>query len=310
MLKDRVCPHCNEEFKSIEGRIFSNHVKWCSKNPKVPTNIKCTLCGETVSSNSLSVHNCIKRKKICLFCEKEFVGDDLRNKFCSSSCCAKFYNKVRKDSNYISPLKGYVYDTISISCVKCGNPFNTKENIQHLNICDTCRNVEIKNGRKCIMVNGVCQICGNQLTYAKHQKVKKTCSPECYKNLMSSNAKNNINCGGETNYKRYIYKGILMDSSWEVEIAKLMDELNIEWKRDKKIVLWWFDENNKKRRYHPDFYIPTYDIYLDTKNKYLMIKDAFKIQKVRENNTINLEVNTIDKIKEFILNLKRRNLGV
>lgn len=34
MEKDRQCHHCNKIFYSIEGRIFSNHVKWCEHNPK------------------------------------------------------------------------------------------------------------------------------------------------------------------------------------------------------------------------------------------------------------------------------------
>lgn len=33
MKKDRVCSHCKVLFKNIEGRVFSNHVKWCEKNP-------------------------------------------------------------------------------------------------------------------------------------------------------------------------------------------------------------------------------------------------------------------------------------
>jgi hypothetical protein len=29
----KKCPYCDSEFENIEGRLFSNHVRWCSKNP-------------------------------------------------------------------------------------------------------------------------------------------------------------------------------------------------------------------------------------------------------------------------------------
>ena len=31
-MNKRVCPHCNKEFE-CNGKVFSNHVRWCSENP-------------------------------------------------------------------------------------------------------------------------------------------------------------------------------------------------------------------------------------------------------------------------------------
>lgn len=124
------------------------------------------------------------------------------------------------------------------------------------------------------------------------------CSKECYKQLCSLNARINPNCGGETNFKRYYYKDIMFDSSWEVDIAKLMDKLNIKWIRTKKLILYWFDINQIKRRYHPDFYLPEYDLYLDPKNNYKQKLDKEKLLKVKENN---LNINLIVGIKEEII---------
>lgn len=67
------------------------------------------------------------------------------------------------------------------------------------------------------------------------------------------------------------YKGILLDSSWELELAKRLDELGIEWYRPDP--LQWIDENGIKHNYFPDFYLPKYDKYLDPKNKH-----AIKVQ--------------------------------
>ena len=103
--------------------------------------------------------------------------------------------------------------------------------------------------------------------------------------------------------KKFVYKNISMDSSWEVRIAKLMDLLNIKWERSKKLLLWWYDENNNKRRYHPDFYLPEYNLYLDTKNKYLLEQDSYKIKRVLENNNVNIFVGVIDDVEKYVKSL-------
>ena len=35
-MNKRVCPHCNKEFE-CNGKVFSNHVRWCSENPNKKT---------------------------------------------------------------------------------------------------------------------------------------------------------------------------------------------------------------------------------------------------------------------------------
>ena len=68
------------------------------------------------------------------------------------------------------------------------------------------------------------------------------------------------------------YKGILLDSSWELELAKRLDELEIKWIRPDPIP--WVDEEGVKHNYFPDFYLEDYDLFLDPKNP-----QALKVQK-------------------------------
>ena len=68
------------------------------------------------------------------------------------------------------------------------------------------------------------------------------------------------------------YNGILLDSSWELALAKRLDFLNIVWERP--LPIKWTDEDNIEHNYFPDFYLPEYDIYLDPKNP-----QAFKVQR-------------------------------
>lgn len=60
------------------------------------------------------------------------------------------------------------------------------------------------------------------------------------------------------------YKGVMLDSSWELALAMRLDELQIKWERPKP--LKWVDKNGDKHNYFPDFYLEEYDLYLDPKN--------------------------------------------
>lgn len=88
------------------------------------------------------------------------------------------------------------------------------------------------------------------------------------------------------------YKGIILDSSWELTIAKFLDENNIDWNRPKQPILYYI--NNKPKKYFPDFYLPTYNLYLDPKNPYRMQIDNEKIIQVSK--TINLIVGNVNHI--------------
>lgn len=94
--------------------------------------------------------------------------------------------------------------------------------------------------------------------------------------------------------------GVILESSYEVDLAKILDKLDIEWIKVRKGYVW--DDNGKCRRYIPDFYLPKYDIFLDPKNDYLIKKDARKIASAMELNNIKVIVLSKEQITEdFIL---------
>jgi hypothetical protein len=72
------------------------------------------------------------------------------------------------------------------------------------------------------------------------------------------------------------YKGTLLDSSWELELAKRLDELKIKWVRPDPIT--WVDNEGTPHNYFPDFYLEEYDLFLDPKNP-----QAVKAQKKKLN---------------------------
>jgi predicted nuclease of restriction endonuclease-like RecB superfamily len=58
---------------------------------------------------------------------------------------------------------------------------------------------------------------------------------------------------------------VIMDSTWEVAMARKLDELGIIWERDTNRKLWYFTPAGRRRNYIPDFYLPDLDMYIEVK---------------------------------------------
>lgn len=71
-----------------------------------------------------------------------------------------------------------------------------------------------------------------------------------------------------------------LDSSYERNIAKILDDNNITWIRPNPLV--WVDKFGQSHHYFPDFYIPNKDIYLDPKNEYCFLVQSEKIEYIKK----------------------------
>lgn len=98
-------------------------------------------------------------------------------------------------------------------------------------------------------------------------------------------------------YKNVIeYNGIKWDSSYEVSVAKNLDENNIPYERPGRFK--YVTPDGKEHTYTPDIYLPTFDVYLDPKSDFLIenvnpttgYKDTYKIQLASEQNGIRIIV--------------------
>ena len=100
-------------------------------------------------------------------------------------------------------------------------------------------------------------------------------------------------CYPNIKYKKKEGNIIYLDSSWELEIAKSLDENDIRWLRPtvkNGHSFRWVDENGNQHTYFPDFYLLNYNIYLDPKNPFVQKKDKGKIEKVQKQNNIKLMI--------------------
>jgi len=94
-----------------------------------------------------------------------------------------------------------------------------------------------------------------------------------------------------------MYNGVLLDSTWELELARRLDSINVKWTRPAP--LKWIDNSGIEHHYFPDFYLPEHNLYLDPKNPH-----AFKVQKEKldilltQYNNIVI-ITTLQQCKEF-----------
>lgn len=84
-----------------------------------------------------------------------------------------------------------------------------------------------------------------------------------------------------------IGKAFYLQSSYEIRMAVLLNKAKILWERPESLP---YTLNEKYHRYYPDFLLPEYQLYLDTKNDYLVSIDALKIEAVRLQTKIQLYV--------------------
>lgn len=94
------------------------------------------------------------------------------------------------------------------------------------------------------------------------------------------------------------YKGILLDSTWELELAKRLDSLGIAWQRPEP--LRWVDKEGCWHHYFPDFYLPNEDLYLDPKNPIVVIAQNEKLQCLMEQYKNIRILESLEECKNFV----------
>lgn len=152
------------------------------------------------------------------------------------------------------------------------------------------------------------RIANSSKTYSDNIKSGKTKNPggnkhteESLKKLSASAIARGL--GGVRQSKKIEYNGVLLGSSYELELAKSLDANGIKWELPKR--LFYIDPFGKRRSYTADFFLTDLDIYLDPKNDFLInsinpalgFKDSTKIELVEQQN----------QVKVFILNKNQLN---
>ena len=135
-LVDKVCPYCNTEFKQINGRVFSNHIRWCEKNPNHDK-----YCGEKFKEKiSSSIKNNMdknygeyreftvkcdnpKCKNHLIVVERENKFPQKEHYFCSIFCAHSFISSRQTDETKQKISYGVKNHISVIKCMDCGKEF-------------------------------------------------------------------------------------------------------------------------------------------------------------------------------------------
>lgn len=217
----------------------------------------CDKCGlETNAPNYLrhyNVCNGLQTKfkvvgTVCPHCQKEFVNGGL------SAHIWRVHTEEGKNHN--KKLVGH----------KGGNQFTTNPDYV----------VSEETRSKLSKLN-----IGRILTADHIQKIKVSCS-------LNGQVEKAWRGRVTENYVTKLGEIVYLQSSYEVAIAKSLDENNIVWTRPS--YFHWMTNDGFQKRYYPDFYLPDYDVYLDPKNEYLQQVDAEKIRQVQLQNNIKVLV--------------------
>jgi hypothetical protein len=111
----------------------------------------------------------------------------------------------------------------------------------------------------------------------------------------------NAGRGVKTHFKNLNDEEFLLRSSFELKVANWLNVHGILWIQPKSIKYYL---NNEERRYFPDFYLPAFNIYIETKNDYLMSLQIDKMNAVKDvlgnDNVIILCNNELENLNESL----------
>lgn len=226
--------------------------------------------------NRINEYN--KEPVLCKQCSIPIPYEKKNNNFCCKSCSASFNNTGRKKSNETK-------QKIGLANIGCSPLKGTKKSIL-----------------KQFLIE--CKICKKQRVVGYKQKNHKTCGSDDCKIMASVGLRMYQNGSRKPVwfFNHYENKEVLLESSWEVEIAEYLNTKNIEWTRPSFIK--WVDSKNKTRRYFPDFYIPEHNIYIDPKNPYCMKRDEEKLKII--SSMVDIIYGDKEMIKVYIDNFKKQ----
>jgi hypothetical protein len=104
---------------------------------------------------------------------------------------------------------------------------------------------------------------------------------------------------GIVEYTRLDGSIVSLDSSWELALAKRLDELKIRWERPDSIS--YVASDGRTRRYFPDFYLPDHNLYLDPKNPFAIKAQQDKINQLTKQIKNLIIIKELDDCKNFNL---------
>jgi len=299
-----VCNICSRKFN--KSQQLNAHKRRHKNNNYDVSKLK----GYTDKMHQDKFEEYVKTSPTCNQCSNLLPFDKRNNKFCSNTCSSIFFHKMNNNR------------TKNSICIDCSKP--VKINIQNSHANTRCINCRTTHKRKLQLnyqdnhnsnieyTSLICSICKATFStkiYNK-KKIKQTCSKKCMRELCSLNTKGK--CGGirehsgfgkQSKYTKLDGVIINCQSTMELAICKILDMLNLKWKRN-LIGFPYVGLDQRSHLYYPDFYIEKFDLFFETKG--FFTKDT--VHKLLNSTVPNLVVVTYNKwggnFEDIIINPK------
>jgi len=260
----KICRFCKKELKFENAHQFGAHARNCDCNPnKAESNKKggISIKKNNELKNRQNVENYLNNPSKCKKCDVILSFENKNLKFCSKSCAASFNNKKREKIKYNLSEQGRI-NIINSLKKNCKNYDKSKK-----------MQLEYFHNLK------FCSICNKELSYENRNK--KTCSSECYKELLSKIRIEKILEKGTNNFKTkcstFNYKNVInfqCDSRLEqAAIIYLIDCFKAD-KIEKFKSIINFKEDTQNRRFNPDFFVIKDDKVFIVEVKMTWIKNS------------------------------------
>lgn len=279
---------------------------------------KCNQCGKEFSSvPALSGHMRVHNEKIedvcCEICGKHFIRNSYlinHKKFCNGIIERKMIKNMNKNSTQY--------------CKYCGKECKGRNSLAQHQI--RCSKNPDKIETQVVGFNEKGKVAWNKgLTKetdprvaAYSDKVKVSLKGRVGRKHTDEEKQYLRECAIKTGLggfnmrrQRIKYNGKSLDSSYELIVAKSLDENNVLWERCDRFE--YHRPDGTLSHYTPDFYLPEYNVYLDPKNDYIIsrineksgLSDIEKIEIASSENNIRVIILdkynlTWDKIKALL----------
>jgi len=274
------CKFCNKKYFFEKSQQIGSHITNCKLNPKREDNyskISKALKGrkshwhEKKNEYFLSCKKC--NQSYSVICTENIFLQKKYKKFCSRKCSnSRSWDEEQKNK-------------ISISA----------KNSEKVKAANKLLRIRNKKERKIIY----CLYCNEQILNAtEKRKYHSDCWLKC-----SGGYKEN-----STIVHRCEYNGIKFDSGLEKYFAIILDSINIKWIKNKTTYFEYEDVKQKKRKYYPDFYLPDYDFWFETKGKLYAQLDLNFEQKIKC--LKNLKVVYPKDVKQIDKEIKNGNFNI
>lgn len=235
-----TCKHCGKSFERKQQ--LAGHIIWCKNNPN--------------RSGKSNFHNKKYKNDIrpqdepkdlyCQFCGKHCKNlNSLRQHEVRCKCNPNkidITNSTNNIKNYIDGLKCGIYTKTNTNqytkAINLGLPAPTVSDNTRIKLANIWKGKKHTDSSK------------TKVSHTMQRVVRE--HPESYS---ASNVNGRV--------KKVEYDGNIFDSSWEVLVAKYLDDNNIIWERPR--VGFDYEYEGKMHVYYPDFYVPSIDKYIEVK---------------------------------------------